>query len=315
MLKKVLNVFLISILAIFVTDKVSAKMLTVDEVIEKYNSLMGELSTSIKAVKDEANKKINVSSDSGDIVSLNYGDDYIEYDNRSAVVTKELIQENLFNFDQMFAAGFVPSIFDLSGYGDKTLNDEIDFSNSFDEYGLQIVTEPYSFSESGENGELTMSGDYLKYLKASLDTEKIDKLIEEYGVDGCNYMSVMHYVVRYDVDGGEEITEDAFYDPTKYEFPTPKKEGYTFEGWYKDKDFESKVEDVEDINFVLEEDEDTCTRDHVATLYAKWKKDEKVDVDNTGKSTKSSIILVSLFSLIVGTIVILLGKRKNINKI
>ena len=136
----------------------------------------------ISATLDTTNSKIVIGDTSGPYMTFNYGADYIEFDNRSTTVTKEEVEQDLMKMF-LFAAIFT-TIFDMTGHSDKTINtDEINLTNTFDTYGLQIESEHYSFSGEENGMSYNMSGDYIKYFKMSLDSDKIDALVAQYGVN------------------------------------------------------------------------------------------------------------------------------------
>jgi len=56
--------------------------------------------------------------------------------------------------------------------------------------------------------------------------------------------------------------------------PTPTKEGYTFEGWYKDEALNTKVEAINfnEISQLENENTEECSSDFIVTLHAKWVK-------------------------------------------
>ena len=67
----------------------------------------------------------------------------------------------------------------LSDHSDKTLNDMEDTSvfteQAYNTYGLQMETESFDFTD--------YKGDFIRYLKISLDTNKIDALVAQYGTN------------------------------------------------------------------------------------------------------------------------------------
>ena len=84
--------------------------------------------------------------------------------------------------------------------------------------------------------------------------------------------------VFFNTNGGEEITNmhvGIACSPDSYlDLPTPKKEGYKFEGWYYDKEFREKVESRNsiDIKAELEYDKKGCPVGYKdRELFAKWK--------------------------------------------
>ena len=185
--KKVIGLFLIGIIFFSSISSVYAKILTIDEInnefktsfIDEINKLGSNLSSSV----DTTNKTLDVYSDSEKMASFKYTDEYIEYDNRSAVVSKETANDDIGTV--LYLSGIIQSILNLSGYEDKTISDEdsIDFTTTYDTYGIQMETEHYEYSGEEDGGTWSMSGDYIKYFKMSFDTDKIDALMDKYGVD------------------------------------------------------------------------------------------------------------------------------------
>ncbi|WP_285399710.1 leucine-rich repeat protein, partial [Lysinibacillus sp. fls2-241-R2A-57] len=75
------------------------------------------------------------------------------------------------------------------------------------------------------------------------------------------YAKWSHYAVTFDSNGGSEVPSVMVaYSETMKAPPNPEKEGYAFEGWYKDKG----------LTEVWDFDHDVVIKD--TTLYAKWKK-------------------------------------------
>ena len=185
--KKVLGLFLIGILFFSTINNVYAKTLTINEIndefktsfIDEFNKLGSNLSSSV----DPTNKTLDVYSDSEKIVSFKYTDEYIEYDNRSAVVTQETALDDMGTM--LSLGGIINAILNLSGYENRTIPDEdkIDFTNTYDTYGLQIEAEHFEYSGEENGGTWSTSGDFIKYFKMSFDTDKIDALMDKYGID------------------------------------------------------------------------------------------------------------------------------------
>ena len=71
------------------------------------------------------------------------------------------------------------------------------------------------------------------------------------------------YTVTFDPNGGElaseDLTKTVTFDSEFGELPTPKKEGYTFQGWYTDDTFAERITE-----------EDTLTTATNQTLIARW---------------------------------------------
>ncbi len=81
-------------------------------------------------------------------------------------------------------------------------------------------------------------------------------------------------IIYYDSNGGNELENDAISShlETDTSFPVPEKDGYTFDGWYYDKEFTKKVtvDSYRDIDYTPKKDEKGCTVADEVTLYAKW---------------------------------------------
>ncbi|MFE3577528.1 InlB B-repeat-containing protein [Lysinibacillus sp. NPDC059133] len=76
------------------------------------------------------------------------------------------------------------------------------------------------------------------------------------------------YIVTFDVNGGSEVSSQTIrYNELVNAPVTPKKEGYTFAGWYKD----------EELTVPWDFAKDVVTKN--VTLYAKWTKDHVAEGD------------------------------------
>ncbi len=84
--------------------------------------------------------------------------------------------------------------------------------------------------------------------------------VDTYSTSGA--ISLTHYTVRFDNDGGNAIANQNVSKNNKATEPrAPVKDGYVFDGWYTDSEFASEY------NF------DTKITGDI-TLYAKWIEDE-----------------------------------------
>ena len=181
-MKKILGFMMVLLLSTAFIGRISAETLLVNSVVEEFKKTdifvgLSELGAQLD-VKTEDNM-INIYEDADKIMSFKYGEDYIEYDNRDTVVSKD----NYLDTNAIWVLGMLEAVLKLSGIQDKAPREDVDYSNAFDEYGLNLEIEHYDFSGSDDNGHWTIKGDYIKYFKISLDTEKINKLIETYGED------------------------------------------------------------------------------------------------------------------------------------
>ena len=102
----------------------------------------------------------------------------------------------------------------------------------------------------------------------------IDKKYEE-----CNFFTGGSFNLIFNVNGGEEIPIMSICiacSPDSYEeLPVPIRKGYSFDGWYYDKDLTKKIDFTNTIDFspIPEYDKHKC---HVGykdiEIYAKWNK-------------------------------------------
>jgi len=89
-----------------------------------------------------------------------------------------------------------------------------------------------------------------------------------------------HYKITFDSNGGSEVPPQTVdYNDLVKAPTTPVKEGYQFDGWYKDKELENAWDFAKD----------KVTAD--ITLYAKWTKDYTVTFDSKGGSEIPSQIV------------------------
>jgi len=184
--KKVIGLFLIGMVFFSSMYSVCAKTLTVEEVNEDFKAnfinTMKELGINFTTSIDTTNKTFNIIDAEGETLCLNYTEEYIEYNNRSTVVTQEIVRKDM---SGIILGGITDSILNLSGYEDKKLTDDdtIDFTNTYDTYGIQMETEHFEYNTEKDGVSTTLKGDYIKYFKVTLATGKIDTLMEKYGVD------------------------------------------------------------------------------------------------------------------------------------
>lgn len=190
-MKRILkNLFILSlVVTIFLlnTIRAYASMLSINDVSKQFEKtqvvqilleLDNEATITSKVNNEE--KKLDIYFSNEKTFSFTFTDSYIEYDNRSTVVTKDNYSDGFFNAFCMQAV--IESVLTLSGYEGKELSEDTTL-NDYDTYGIQLETEKYNFSGEDDSGKWSVSGDYLKYFKISLDTSKIDTLVAKYGVD------------------------------------------------------------------------------------------------------------------------------------
>lgn len=181
-MKKLRKLFLGIILLFVFCSNVFAEIFDINTVAREFSN-----SYTIKAMSEflgpisanVSDGKINLVSEGEVVASFNYTNEYIEYDNRSAVVTEDNYSADI--PQTIFVEGIIETLFNLSGYNDKTI--EGDENITYEEYGFYVETEAYKFSGTDDGGSWNVEGEYLKYFKVSLNSELISKLAKTYGVD------------------------------------------------------------------------------------------------------------------------------------
>lgn len=180
----IMSIFLINIMG------VDAKTLTLNELKEGFNKSQSAnlLTLESKVENNKFNIYVNNKNVNNELImSFNYQDNYLEYIDNDTKLTKDNIEEiggDVFSKNLAFVVVF-NTILDLSGYENMVLDDAkiniYNFGNSFDKYGLEIKSEHYEFTHDSENGYFHFSGEILRQIKLSLDTDKIKKLMDDYG--------------------------------------------------------------------------------------------------------------------------------------
>ena len=181
-MKKIIKVMIVTSLAFIITSKVYARTITITEVSKEFNESEAvksfkELGNDTSSRIDEENNKLDIYSNDEKLVSFDYGNDYIMYQDLDTVITEENADNG---FASMIYSGIImETILKISGYENKAIRDDYLTTENYNEYGLEFETEEFSF----ENENYGVSGDYLRKFRMSLNTEKIDALMEEYGED------------------------------------------------------------------------------------------------------------------------------------
>lgn len=185
-LKKMGVLALTTIVLFWPIINVAAKEITIKDVSSEFVKsdmveILKEPDKDITASLEEEAQTLNIYSGQQKIITFKYTDEYIEYDNRQAEITEETAPKDVIN--AFLIVGMMETILKLSGIDTQKLPDIEDenFTDTYDTYGLEFETEPYSFSGTDESGNWSVKGDFIRYFKISLDSEKIEALIEKYG--------------------------------------------------------------------------------------------------------------------------------------
>lgn len=186
-LKKVMLVLTVVMILSTSLIRVDAAVVKIQEFNDALNNSqtftsLNELSgKKISSKVNENDKTIDFYLDEEKFLSFKYTDEYIEYENRDTVITKENCTEDVPTI--FMVVGSVDAMIKLSGHENETFNEEADDTETltYEKYGILLETEHFSFEETNESGSSTLSGDYLRYFKLSLDTDKIDAYVKKYG--------------------------------------------------------------------------------------------------------------------------------------
>ena len=187
-LKKIGSLLIVSVFLFTITSKVSAKTLTIDEVSDAFNKTkfvetFKELGINLSSKVDQ--DKIDIYLDDTKKFSLTHGADYLEFDNQGVTLNKE--NYNSLAKDELVKAfaigGIMEAIITASGHDNKFINEDSDYSNTYDDYGLKLEEQTFNIDEHDGDNYVKLDFSYLKYFKMSLDSTKIDALIEKYGTD------------------------------------------------------------------------------------------------------------------------------------
>ena len=176
-MKKVLCIGLLFF--VLFTKGVSARILSMEEVSQGFNQFVEEQINTDGLVHRSTVNTENSTFEiyENDVLKtvIPYTESYMEYQDRNSEINADTIEKNA--YDSIYSSFVFYTILQLSGY--SVTPENFEDVTDFDTYGILIETEPYVYQE----GNSTLSGDYLRYLKMSLDTDKIDALVRDYGVN------------------------------------------------------------------------------------------------------------------------------------
>lgn len=186
-IKNIFYLFLISIILFGNVNNVYASKIDIHNVATEFEKTivvegLTSLGTTINANINETNKNFDIYTENEKAFSFTYNDEYIEYDNRNTIVTKENCLEDFFT--PIWIESVIQSIFNASGHINKTIYRKGNYTDTYDTYGIQMETESCNFSGTDDDGS---TWDYIKYFKISFDTNKIDALVNKYGILADNF--------------------------------------------------------------------------------------------------------------------------------
>ena len=177
---------------LFSIHTVSARMLTIDEVIKEFQNNKeikesNEDGYAIECKKNPTEKTLDIYLNKEKVLSYQYTDSYIEYIEPVQTITDENSQEMMEKqFGVLaYASYFLNSIYSLSGYNYDSSplqeeSDKLDFDllsnpEMYDNYGILFETKQVDPSINGLQ-------EFFTHIKMSLDTDKVDNFMKYIGV-------------------------------------------------------------------------------------------------------------------------------------
>ena len=113
-------------------------------------------------------------------------------------------------------------------------------------------------------------------------------IITTFNITYCFVEYGKNVEIEFETNGGNEIESLNYiyeYGNILTKMPTPQKEGYSFKGWYLDKNYKNKLLEMPIPQFETNE----------VTLYAKW--EEKNNVTYKSSLMISGVIVLSLLTI------------------
>ena len=181
--------------------KVNARMLTVSEVAKELDNEYIDINV------NSTNSTLDFSYQGKTVFSLKYTDEYLLYDDPVTEVTSD--KAMYATYEPTLIPKLIEAEFRLSGLSNVVIDDDIYDVNNYDTYGLAIKGIKYNLSNQNNGASSSVSGTYYNYIKLSLDTDKITKLANTYGVkEGGNSDNLPSKDDESDDDNSSENTTD-----------------------------------------------------------------------------------------------------------
>lgn len=181
--------------------KVNARMLTVSEVAKELDNEYITINV------NSTNSTLDFSYQGKTVFSLKYTDEYLLYDDPVTEVTSD--KAMYATYEPTLIPELIEAEFRLSGLSNVVVDDDIYDVNNYDTYGLAIKGIKYNLSNQNNGASSSVSGTYYNYIKLSLDTDKVTKLANTYGVkEGGNSDNLPSKDDESDDDNSSENTTD-----------------------------------------------------------------------------------------------------------
>ena len=181
--------------------KVNARMLTVSEVAKELDNEYITINV------NSTNSTLDFSYQGKTVFSLKYTDEYLLYDDPVTEVTSD--KAMYATYEPTLIPELIEAEFRLSGLSNVVVDDDIYDVNNYDTYGLAIKGIKYNLSNQNNGASSSVSGTYYNYIKLSLDTDKVTKLANTYGVkEGGNSDNLPSKDDESDDDNSSENTTE-----------------------------------------------------------------------------------------------------------
>ena len=219
-MKKILLIG-VMLLGLLIRVNALANNITVESLVSKANEYLTQLDAGVQVEADTSNHRLVLTDGTDTYAAWDYADDYVMIDQTSVTVTKEIFEDDIYNYILMGV--FNAAIFEEAGYDNYQISENYGFDN-YDTYGLVVTMEEFDFPPANEN-EQGASGDFIRYAKMSLNPDKVAALINAYGTfEGMSVSVFKDATVDVTI---EEITSDYItinlkaknYDATSGETP------------------------------------------------------------------------------------------------
>lgn len=270
----------------FATTASIKETITASDIAAQINSIsVVKDSTEITLPNVPAGYKVTIkSSDNEDVVQANGNIDPVETDTQVGLIFTVINESDEADVaDTAVINVIIPASTKINVAVTAEANGTVTGSGKYlKNSDVTVVATPnsgYKFS-SWYNGETSVSTNATYTFKAENDIALVAKFAKKTSSGGGGGSS--SYVVKFETNGGSKITSQSLIKNAVVKEPTaPIKEGYTFDGWYTDKelttayDFGTKV-----------------TKGF--TLYAKWT-EVKTDVEKPDDTEKPDVSNSLLF--------------------
>lgn len=189
-MKKILSLIMIGVLSLCFIKGVNAKICDIEEIASVYEQLAKESGFGINVKYDSTSQKLLIYSTEDEttpVFAYDYDGKSISYKDDSAISddSERFSKDLLAIYNIAFA---IQSTFKVMGYDDVIIDYDEQIFSDYDKYGIIYKTEEYEFNYDGEGYGGTISGAIIREFKLSLDSDKIDKLINDFSLPKLTFV-------------------------------------------------------------------------------------------------------------------------------